>query len=92
MIELHFYDLFVNQLVSYFGDEEDAGAIATLRADVEKNGHVRRLWQEGLKKVLADPPPVDRIKLVRAYANRAVDSDAEARAWLAALQTELFGD
>ena len=92
MIELDVYDPFVNQLMAYFGDQEDAVAIATLRGDIAENKHVRHLWRESLKALLADPPSVDRVKLVKAYANRSVYSDAEARAWLAALQAKLFGD
>jgi hypothetical protein len=92
MIELHFYDPFVNQLVSYFGDDEDAVAIPHLRSHIKANKHVRSLWRDGLKELLTDPPPLDRVKLVQAYANRQVYSDTEARAWLAALQAKLFGE
>jgi hypothetical protein len=82
-------DLFVNQIVSYFGDEEDEIAIARLRNDFPNCPPVRRVLREGLDQALSDPD-FDRKKLVRHYANRRSDTDEQAPAWLIKIRDTLF--
>lgn len=81
-------DLLANQLMSYFGDEDDAEAIARIRKDVRSHPETKRAFQEGLAQALADPA-CDRVQLVRGCANRRAESDSQARAWLEHLRQEL---
>jgi hypothetical protein len=81
-------DLLANQLMSYFGDTDDAEAIARIREDVRSHPETSRAFGEGLERALADPA-CDRVRLVRGCANRRAASDAEARAWLERLMKAL---
>lgn len=82
-------NLFVNQIASYFGDEDDETALPRLRKDMADYPEVRRILREGLDHALSDPD-FDRKTLVRNFANRRGDTDEQARAWLMKIRDALL--
>lgn len=81
-------ELLANQLMSYFGDADDAEAIARIREDARSHPETKRAFTEGLERALSDPA-CDRVRLVRDCANRRGASEPEARAWLERLRKAL---
>jgi hypothetical protein len=80
-----------DQFMAYFGDQEDEAAIAELREDVKRFPGTRHYFHDGIIQYLNDPG-LDCVHLVQNCANRNVHgSQEEARAWLTALFTQLFG-
>ena len=81
---------FANHLMSYFGDDGDDDAIiARLREQFPRYPIVERNFRLGLDALLT-VPAWDRARFVGQFANRRVDSDEAARAWLVSLRDKLF--
>jgi hypothetical protein len=79
-----------NLLASYFGDQDDETAIPKLRKDAAGASSLGRELRAGLAAALSDPE-FDCAGLVRECTNRRADTQAQGRAWLLRLQTEIFG-
>ncbi len=79
-----------DQLMSYFGDQDRAAAVAELLRDFKTYPETRRIFKEGLAQVLGGPA-ARCLSLVEDAANVDVRGSADgARRWLSELQTELF--
>lgn len=77
--------LLENQLMSYFGDQDDAEGIAQIRETMRTASETRRAFQEGLSMILSNPD-YDCARLVLNCANRRAASDLEGREWLERLR------
>jgi hypothetical protein len=79
-----------DQLMAYFGDQEDEAAMAQLREDIKGCSETARILRDGIVEFLSNPD-LDCVQLVQGCANRNVhDSRREANVWLLNLFTQLF--
>jgi len=77
--------------MAYFGNQEDAVAIAEIREDIKTASGTFRILHDGISQYLNNPD-LDCVDLVQKYANSNVhDTPAEANAWLRNLFSQLFG-
>lgn len=83
--------LFENNLMSYFGDdEEDVEIIARLRELFPDYPSVQYNFRRGLE-IAMELSNHDCVRIVEGFANRRAETGEVARAWLANLSKELFG-